>query len=115
MKTIVCLLAFVLVSISGFARVLNDEDYLRKWKEYKEQKAPFNFEAKKEAIRIDCFKKFEKPNLGNLNYNKESFTVGQEIIGIALHVTAAFYEDAQYHQRIAQDPAKFFLEGYYNK
>lgn len=115
MKTTVCLLAFVLVSLSGFTQVLNDEDYLSKWQEYKEQKAPFNFEVKIEAIVIDDFKEFEKPNLGNLNYKKESFTVGQDVLGVALHLTEAIYEGVRYHEQIANDPARFFLKGYYNK
>ncbi|WP_321515928.1 hypothetical protein [Marinifilum fragile] len=113
MKTTVCLLTFVLVSLSSFAQVLNDEEYLSKWKEYKEQKAPFNFDVKKEEVIIECFKEFDKLNLGNLNYQKESFTVGQEIIGVTLHLTEAIYESVRYHERIAQDPAKYFIPGYY--
>lgn len=113
MKTIICLIAFVLVSLSGFAQVLNDEDYLSKWKEYKVQKAPFNFEVEKEVIVLQDHMEFKRPNLGNLSYQKESFTVGQEVIGVALHLTEAIYENVRYHERIAQDPAKYFIPGYY--
>ncbi|PXY02461.1 hypothetical protein DF185_07365 [Marinifilum breve] len=113
MKSIIALLVFLLVALSISAQSTNEDEYLSKWQEYKEQKAPFNFEVEKEVIVLEDYMEFKRPNLGNLNYKKESFTVGQEVLGVALHLTEAIYENVRYHERIAQDPAKYFLPGYH--
>ncbi|MCY1635716.1 hypothetical protein [Marinifilum sp. D737] len=113
MKSISALFVFLLIALSIAAQSTNEDEYLNKWQEYKEQKAPFNFDVKKDVIVLEDHMEFKRPNLGNLSYQKESFTVGQEVLGVALHLTEAFYESVRYHERIAQDPAKYFIPGYY--
>lgn len=112
MKTLISLSIFVIISISLFGQQKNEVDYLKEWNEFRKENAPFNT-MKKENITIEELNNKVKPKLGDLSYKRESFTIGEELVGVALHVTAAIKDNLDYKNEIWKDPAKYFLEGYY--
>jgi len=107
--SLLILLVFV-STLSGQVKV--EDDYLKQWEKFKKENAPFN-ELKELIVLFDIEDDANEVKLGDLSYKRESLTVGQEIIGVALHVSAAIREYQMYKNKIWKDPAKYFVEGYY--
>lgn len=111
MKQIFSVLILLIITSSLFAQQKKG-DYFKLWEEFKKENAPFNQE-KPDLFLFESLNSEKQIRLGDLKYKRESFTIGQEIIGVALHVTAAIHENAKYRNEIWKDPAKYFLHGYY--
>nr|WP_320119903.1 hypothetical protein [uncultured Marinifilum sp.] len=114
MRQLCSVLLLLIMSSSLFAQQIKDDDYLKLWEEFKKENAPFS-QLKSKNIEFDFPINITKPKLGDLCYKRESYTAGQKIIGIALHITEAIYENSRYRDEIWKDPAKYFLHGYYHK
>ena len=112
MRILLSLLVFVAISASVSGQEKGEDDFLKGWEIFKKENAPFNI-IKRENFTIEISTLNTKPKLGDLSYKRNLFTAGQEIIGAALHITAAFAEHERYKKEIGKDPAKYFLEGYY--
>ena len=112
MRILLSLLVFVMISANVFGREKCEDNYLREWETFKKENAPFNV-IKRENFLIAMLTERTKPKLGDLSYKRESYTVGQEIIGVALHITAALNDHLNDRNEIWKDPAKYFIEGFY--
>ncbi len=112
MKAIFSLLSLLIFATSLMGQVKFEDDYLKNWEQFKKENAPFN-KQQKQVVLFDIEDDAKEIKLGDLSYKRESLTVGQEIIGVALHVTAAIRENQLYKNKIWKDPAKYFVEGYY--
>ena len=112
MRILLSLLVFVMISANVFGQEKYDDNYLKEWETFKKENAPFNL-IKRENFVIAVLTERTKPELGDLSYKRESYTVGQELIGTVLHVTAVIKDHLDDKYEIWKDPAKYFIEGYY--
>lgn len=114
MKQIFSVLILLIITSTLFGQQKKDDEYLNLWEEFKKENAPFN-QDEPVLFLFESQNKSKEIYLGDLKYKRESFTIGEEIIGVALHVTAAIHENLRYRDEIWKDPAKYFLYGYYHK
>ncbi|BAX81896.1 hypothetical protein [Labilibaculum antarcticum] len=112
MRIFISLIFFVIISGSVFGQEKCDDNYLKEWDNFKKKNAPFN-DVKREDFAIVVLAENSNLKLGDLSYKREKFTTGQELIGVALHVTAAIKYNLDCKNEIWKDPAKYFVEGYY--
>ncbi|PCH67605.1 MAG: hypothetical protein COC06_11005 [Bacteroidales bacterium] len=112
MRIFISLFVFVIISASVFGQEKCEDNYLKEWDNFKKENAPFNV-VKRENFAILVLTENSKLKLGDLSYKRERFTVGQELIGVVLHVRAAIKDYSDDKNEIWKDPAKYLIEGYY--
>ncbi|NOU61412.1 hypothetical protein [Marinifilum caeruleilacunae] len=112
MKTVIALCVLMFFSFSLLAQSATDDDYLEKWKMYKEQKAPFNQDVEKEKFLSEIVEKKPVLQLGDLRFKKKEHSFGHDVLSVAWWAATVVDENIRYQNSIHKNPARFFAVGY---
>lgn len=106
MKYVFAFIAVLLISFQIHAQQIKVDDLSVLWKAYIKENAPFS-EVKQKNHLLQLKFEHQKLSLGNLQYKAKTYTLGQELLGVACLLTEAIKDHQNYKKRKYSNPTYF--------